>query len=287
MRKITKSMVLILSILMLTLNLSSALIINSVTTDTLTPGQEGIIRIEIENPFDDKVEDVSLNLQFTNLPFIPIGSSEQSIEEIEDNEEEVFVYRIKSSSNIAPGDYEIPYTLKYVIDSVEKSRIGAIGVKVQANPDLSFSISTENPVQNKQGSITLKIVNKGFSDARFVSIKALPEGFTLLSEDEIYIGTVDSDDFETATFDVIFQNQNSDFVAVVEYKDFENKKIIENVNLPIKVYSEEKAIELGITPKNNTLIYVAIAIAIVFVIILWRVLKKRRRLKRSLRNNGS
>ena len=192
---------------------ASAILIKSVESSTFDPGQEGTINIEIENTDGTDLKDISLTLTFANLPFIPIGSSEDTIEEIETGEEEDFTFKLKASNSITPGDYEIPFSLNYQNpDTDEKvERKGTVGIRVRANPDLVFSVNTENPILNTKGKIILKIVNKGFYDARFLSVKIIPEGYTLLSEAETYIGSVDSDDFETVTFDVLFKNLNTDF----------------------------------------------------------------------------
>src|SRR3989344_508237 len=143
----TKKTIIALLVLFFTLNLASAIVINSVDAPALTPGEQGQIRIEIENIFTGDAENVLLSLDFKDLPFIPIGSSQQSIDKIEEDDEETFVFTIKASSDIKPGDYEIPYTLEYELNNNEKSRIGTIGVKVKANPELTFSIDTENPIE--------------------------------------------------------------------------------------------------------------------------------------------
>ena len=280
-----KTIITIFAIL-LALNLSSAIVINSVDTPTLTPSEQGQIRIEIENIFTDDAENVLLSLDFKGLPFIPIGSSQQSIDKIEEDDEETFVFAIKASSDIKPGDYEIPYVLEYELNSNEKSRAGTIGVKVRANPELIFSVDTKNPVENKQGQVILKIVNKGFADARFVTVKVLSDGLTLLSDDEEYIGTVDSDDFETLTFDVIFKKTNPNFEAIINYKDFDNVLVTKTINLPIEVYTQEKALELGIIKPSYTFYYVGGGVAIIVLYLIYRSIKKRRRLKRSMANQG-
>ena len=113
----------------------------------------------------------------------------------------------------------------------------------------------------------------------------MPQGFTLLSDDQEYIGSVNSDDFETSTYDVIFNSKNADLVAIVEYKDFDNKLIIKNVNLPLKVYSTEEAKNLGITKPNYTIYYVFAVVLIIVVWLIVRAVRKRRRLKRSMQNN--
>lgn len=275
----------ILATLVLTINLASAVIIDSVLVDTFAPGQEGTIRIEIENILDDDVEDLSVALTLTNLPFIPIGTSEQSLDELDEGDEEDFVFRIKASPTIIPGDYEIPYNIEYRIQGDKEilKKEGTLGVKVKANPILDFTVTADNPVEGKQGTVTLKIVNKGFFDARFVSVRILAEDFTVLSDKEVYIGEVESDDFETASFDVLFDKKNPEFRAIIEYIDFDNQKVIEPISLPLTVYSEERAIELGIIEQSKTVQTVSIVVTLLLIIILWRIFRKRARLKRSQR----
>ena len=262
--------------------LSSAIVINSVDSPTLKPGEEGQIRIEIKNIFSDDAQDITLSLDFKNLQFIPIGSSEQSTNEITSDDEETFTYVIKASQDIKPGDYEIPYTLQYTLNEKQSSRTGTMGIKVESSPDLSFSASTDNPIIGQQGKITLKVVNAGLSEAKFVSLKILPQGFTLLSQSEDYIGTINSDDFSSTTFNVIFNKENERLNAIVQYKDFDNNDIIENIDLPIIVYTQEQAIQLGLIKKSNFSLYIGLLIVLVLIIIFWRMIKKRRRLRKSM-----
>jgi len=280
-----KTVLVTLLILVLAMSLGSAVVVDSVLVDTFAPGQEGTIRIQIENILDDDVEALSVSLQFSTLPFIPIGTSEQSLDELDEGDEEDFVFTIKASTTIVPGDYEIPYTISYKIvgDNDVITKTGSIGIKVKANPILDFSVTTDMPVENRQGTITLRIVNKGFFDARFVSVRILPEEFVLLSDKEVYIGEVESDDFETATFEVKFTETNPEFRAIVEYIDFDNEKVIRSVSLPLTVYSEKKAAELGIIQPSRAGAYLSIAITIILLFILWRIFRKRQRLKRSQR----
>jgi hypothetical protein len=271
--------------LALTLSFVSAVTVNTVDTDTFTPGSAGVIEIDLENYLDDDAEDISLTLNYANTPFTPVGSSEQSIDQIDSDDNEKFTYRSQASTTAKAGEYSIPYTLQYTINSQQKTKTGTIGLIIKAQPDLTFSATASNAVVGQQGKINLKIVNKGFYDARFLSVRIMPQGFTLLSDDQEYIGSVNSDDFETSTYDVIFNSKNADLVAIVEYKDFDNKLIIKNVNLPLKVYSTEEAKNLGITKPNYTIYYVFAVVLIIVVWLIVRAVRKRRRLKRSMQNN--
>lgn len=282
-------MILVITIALVSTGFVSAVVVNSVSTESIGPGETGLIRVEIENILDDDALDVSLRLDLTGTPFTPVGSSEEGINEIREGDDESFSFRIKASNDISPGDYQIPYVLRYREsgEDVQREREGTIGIEVRADTDLSFSVDSEMPVIGQEGKLSLKLVNRGFSDAKFVLVKVIPEGYTLLSENEVYIGEVDSDDFETASFDVIFNKEGKiRFLAIVEYKDFNNERIVNNVELPVNIYSREKAIELGIIKKNNTWAYVIVIVALVILWLIWRAVKKRKRLKRS-KNTGS
>ena len=277
-----KKTVALLALAILSFQLASAMTVNSVSVDDIAPGTEGVIRIEIENTLSETAEDVNLNLNFLGLPFIPIGSSSGGVNEIKEDDEENFAFRIRASNDIAPGDYQIPYILTFRINNGLQTRTGSIGVSIKAQPELSYSSDIENPVVGRQGKISLKIVNKGMADARFVSVDINPSGFTLLSEKEVYIGTVDSDDFETAVFDVVFISEKPKLTATVSYTDFENNKKTDEINLPLKIYTRKKAIELGIIQRNNWPFYIGIVAVLIIIWFIWRAVRKRQRMKRSL-----
>ncbi|MCH7567803.1 MAG: hypothetical protein IIA87_00105 [Nanoarchaeota archaeon] len=266
---------------MSSLQMASAVVISSVDVNTFFPGEERIMRIEVKNTLGDDIEDVSLSLDLSGMPFIPIGSSEDSVDEIREDKKKTFLFRIRAANDIEPKDYQIPYEISFKYRGDREDREGKIGVRVSAKTELEFIASTENPVIGQEGKIILKIINKGFADANFVSVRVFPQGYTLLSDSGIYIGTVDSDDFETSSFNVIFNSAKAKLVVLVEYKDFNNEKIIKNIELPITVYSKEKAIELGIIKRNNTPIYIGIAVLVVVLWFIWRIIKKRRRIKQS------
>ncbi len=266
--------------MILLMSFVSPLTIDSVSVDSFSPGSQGQIRISVENNLNEDVEDASINLVLTNLPFIPIGSSQQSFSEIEEGDEEEFIFTLKSSNQITPGDYEIPYTLFYEIDNRTRDKSGTIGIRVEANPQLSYSVETENPIIDERGTINFRIVNKGLYDARFVSIEVVPTGFDVLSQNEVYIGNVDSDDFETASFDVLFKSQSPVFSAKIEYTDFNNNVQVENVNLPFTVYTRDRAIEIGLIEESNTFLWIGIALLVIILWFVWRSYKKRQKNKR-------
>ncbi|MBI2632497.1 hypothetical protein HYW75_05825 [Candidatus Pacearchaeota archaeon] len=272
-----------LLILLLTINVKAqTLSIINVDAPKLTPGAEGLLRIEIENPLEDDIEDVSLTLDTRNLPLSIVGSSEFSVDEIQGEESDIFAFTIRAATTADAGDYQILFSLDY--KGATKPKTGSIGVRIEGNVELGSSVSTDNAIVGREGKITLKIINKGFADARYVSVKLIPNNYIIKSEDEIYIGDIDANDFETASFDVIYQRKNPTINAEVTYKDFENNDKVLIIDKVINVYTKEEALEKGIIKKNNTVLYI---ILIILIIIGWFVIRSVRRRMRKKKSTQS
>ena len=283
-RKDRENYILIGSMLLLGLVLLatavSALSVEIVDSPTLTPGQEGTLRVNVDNTLNTDIEDVSLVLNFQGMPLSPISSSEASVDEIENDDDEDFTFLIRASPTATPGDYQIPYSLTY--KNSTRAQSGTLGIRITGSVELQTIVTADKPVLNEKGKLTLKIINKGFADARYVSLTLTPEGYGLYSDKTIYIGDISANDFETASFDVIFTKQRPKIEAVLEYRDFDNNLKQQAISEPITVYTREQAIERGIIKKNNTPLYVGIAIALIIIWLIVRALRKRARKRRSM-----
>lgn len=288
MKQTTKTIICALTFLVLTLNFISALNVDSEYI-TIYSGQEGSVTLEVGNNLNDDLNDVSVRLNLEGLPFTSVGSSEK-IEDIDEDDEEKFTFKLKASTDIVPGDYNIPYVISYEYDSEDITETGSFGLRVSAKTELDFSVeskgaSIETPIVGSQGQISFKIINQGLGEVKFVSVQVFPSGYELISSDKIYIGNIDSDDSDFATFDVIFKNKNPTLSVKVNYKDFDNKDQVETITLPVKVYTMEEALSLGLIQKNRSGLYVGGVIVIVVIWFIWRKVKKARK-KNKVRNGG-
>lgn len=273
----------LLFLLVLTLlfsNMTLAVVIENVQSATIFPGESTPISIILRNNLDDEVDQVSISLLLDKTQFISIGSSENNIDKLKEDRTQKFEFQIKAPNDIKPGNYNIPYLISYKLNDQLEQKQGTFGITVDAKTELSFSAETDNNIVNEKGKVSLKIINNGLADLKFVSAKIVPIGFTLTSADEVYIGTINSNDFETAGFDVIFTNTNSRLSAIVNYRDFNNNQKTEIVNISLTVYSREQAIQLGLITKSYTWIYIIIVLVILILWFIWRKIKKRRRLNK-------
>lgn len=277
-------------ILLISLNIASALIVDS-NYITLYSGEEGKVTLNIENNENFDIEEISVQILLINilpdktpvpLPFTIIGSSEKDVDDIDEDDDDSVSFTLKASTDITPGDYNIPYLIKYLNaeeDNESFEKTGTFSLRVSAKTELDFTAEVnENAIVNEAGKISLELINKGLGEIKSVSVQIFPSGFELLSKDKIFIGTINADDTDIASFDVIYKTSNPTLTAKVTYKDFDNNEHIQTINLPIKVYTKEEALELGLIQKNQTGIYIGV---IVFILIIWFVYRK---IKKSRKN---
>lgn len=276
-----KFLILSTFLIFISCNLISAMVVSSVAIDKLYPGQTASLNIDLKNTLSEDVEDVSLALNLEGTQFTTIGSSEDSEEEISEDDKETFNFVLKASSDMKPGDYNIPYTITYTnSNSTQKTKTGSFGITLSAKTELNYVLEEKNNVVGETGKLSIKMINSGLADIKFVSVKiASNNGFEILSNTEEYIGTISSNDFETASFDVVYQKTNADLSAIVKYKDFENNEKTETISFPVEAYSREKALELGLIQKSKTWLYATIA----GIILIWIIYKK---IKKNKKQNG-
>ncbi|MEK6906503.1 MAG: hypothetical protein AABW81_02685 [Nanoarchaeota archaeon] len=286
-------------VLLISISFASAVIIDSVDIEKLYPGQSALLKVGVKNTLDDNIEDVSLVLNLEpqqtvnpltsqtetvgGTPFTTIGSAEDSQDEINEGDKEIFDFTIKAPSNIKPGDYNIPYTIVYTDYNGSKiTKKGSFGITVSAKTELNYGVEVKNNVVSEQGKVSVKIINSGLGDIRFVSVKIVSSnGLELLSAKEDYIGTISSDDFELSTFDVLFQKTTASVNVEIKYKDFDNREQTQTITLPVDVYTRERALELGLIQKSKTWIY-GVGAGIVILFLIYKGIRKRKNSKREV-----
>ncbi|MDP3026115.1 MAG: hypothetical protein Q8N63_00260 [Nanoarchaeota archaeon] len=274
------------------LSLASALTITSVETtpEIIAPGEASTIKIGIENEGNEDVEEVSVSLDLTNsaLPFAPYGSSsEVSFDEIREGREEYAEFEIIALSNAESGIYKIPLEISYKIkgETEVNTKKSLIGISVSSKPIVDVGIEDGLLLKGQESKFSIKVTNKGLSNVKFLEIE-LQGGlyYTILSQKNVYIGDIDSDDFDTAEFNVFFKENapsSTNMPFIVRYKDSLNNEYEENFNLQATTYTTKQATELGLIAKSNTTTYVIAVIAVVVIYFIYRKIKKRGKMKKA------
>jgi hypothetical protein len=269
-------------LLIISIGFMSSILVDADYT-TIYPGESGEIRIEVENNENFDIERVSVALILEELPFTSVGSSEKDLDNLDTDDDDSASFTLRASTDIIPGDYNIPYIVKYVNESNNSiifEKTGTFGLRVSARTDVDFSVEVrENAIVGQKGRVSLEIINKGLGEIKSVSVQIFPQGFELLSKDKIFVGTIGADDSDTATFEVVYKTSSPTLSARVDYKDFDNNGQTEVVNLPVNVYTREQALSLGLIQNPDYTIYIVLGVLVVAFFIYRRIRKKRKNRK--------
>lgn len=251
---------------------------------TIFPGEEGEIKIDVENNQNFDIEDVEVYLNLENLPFSSIGSTSKSLDDLDEDDDDSVTFSLKATTDISPGDYNIPYTITYTNSFTEEggSFEGSFGLRVSSKTELDYTVETnDGALVGEEGRVSLEIINRGLGEIKSVSVQLYPDGYTLISKDKIFIGTIDSDDSDLASFDVFFDKKNMVLEAEIIFKDFDNNEETKKVFLPFSVITKEEAIEKGLIQKNNSFLYLMIVAIVIILFFIYRKMKKRKKRKNS------
>ena len=257
----------------------------SVDKDTVEPGLNSIVKIKLSNKADSILKDVKVKIGLGSVPFIPLGSTtEKSVYQIDARGNYEFTFDLLANPEAKSGVYKVPLEISYS-DDLGKGYVnnGTMGIVIGAKPDLSITLDDSEIYESgKSGEIFIKIVNKGVTDIKFMNMKLMPSNkYRILSNDEVYIGNIDSDDYETADFKLFIEKSKENQIkvpVVLEYKDANNNDFKEAIELTLDLYSASEAKKFGLKKGNGfvgNLVIAVIVVAGLFIYRKWRKHKKK------------
>jgi hypothetical protein len=254
--------------------------------ETIKPGEKARIEITFRNMAEILLKKIRVKLKLSSAPLAPIGSTnEKVIEKIGKGEESMLLFDIIAEPDAKSGVYTIPVEFVYY-DSLGNSysRNSTIGLIVGSEPDIAASIDSTTVYQpKKRGEVAIKIVNKGVNDVKFVNVKlAESKDYTIISPKEVYIGNIDSDDYETAEFKIFVKKATEGTVILpltLEYKDANNLGYTKKVNLKLPLYSASEAKKLGLVKGNSKTGLLIVVVIVTVGIFAYRKWKRGKRKK--------
>lgn len=271
------------------ISMANALLIGSVSTspNEVAPGETSRVSITLKNNDNFDIEEVSTSLDFTNIPFAPHNSgSDYLISEILSGKSKSAEFDVVALNNAASGIYKIPVKIEYresgqADETPNKIKTSLISIMINSKPILDVSSEDGVLLKNQKNKVSLKIINKGLSDAKFLEINIQGNSYvTIISQSKVYIGDVDSNDFQTADFDIFFKTNAPNSItlpATIVYKDISNKEYTETMEVKLKAYSNEQAVQLGLIQKSYTWLIVLVVIIAIIIFFIVRVILKRRK----------
>jgi hypothetical protein len=228
----------------------------------IDPGEIVDMKVDIENLGDSRAKDVTIELDLTDLPFVPIESDVvQYLSDIQPRKSKSIDFKFIVNRDATSEAHSLPVTFDYKDDlgnSYEKTTY--IGVPISGEPN--FIVSVETVTLKQVGyEVVISIANRGSGPAQFLSAN-FPD---YVSPQEVYVGEIESDDFDTITVSV--EPGVSTIPMTVSYRDNYNQE-----------FSFERNVEF--TPPMVGVDYGSIIILLVIaggVYYWWKKKKKKKK----------
>jgi len=291
----TKFLILFAAIFIVQIYMASALTIRSATSNPseVQPGERFSLNLKIENNLNEDVEDIVVNLVLSSgqtvIPFAPYQSSnEVRIDDIAEDDKENADFDLMTFSDATSGTYTIPVQVSYTLSNgtrVSNENLGIVSVIINAKPKIGPSLEDSILIKGTTGKITIKIVNSGLGDSKFLSVSLNSvSGIQTTSSSSVYIGNIDSNDFDTVDFNV-FVNANApstiNLPVKITYTDSQNNPLTQDNTILIKTYTVKEAKSLGLISGGSNAFIIILIISIVIIFFVYRSVRKRRRSKRN------
>lgn len=248
----------------------------------IEPGQNAQLLLSLENMADSSMKDIDVKLDFSSVSLAPYQEiGEKKLRRLNAGEINDLIFSIMALPDAKGGMYKVPLRITYTDElGKEYSINGTVSIEVNSKPELEAYVdSTTLTKSSKTGKIVLKIVNKGLTDIKFMSIRLLgSRDIKIILGDTAYIGNIDSDDFETADFRITAKKSKLIIPAEMDYRDINNKQHSEQVNVTFNLASPS---ELGTGGGSSWLFWIILpAIAIIAYVKRKWILEKARQFRR-------
>lgn len=259
------------------------------TPDVIAPGSKTKLGISLKNYATSMLKDVKVTLEVgesgdEDTPFSPLGSTNEKVISVIDAQSTMLLeFSLLADPDAKSKTYKVPLKIQYS-DVINKnySKTNTIALVVGVEPDVSVYLDTTTIyTSGKTGELSVKIVNKGLSDIKFLNVKLEKgKGYSALSPYEVYIGNIDSDDYETADFKINVEKTKEKKVVLplsIEYKDANNQDYAKRVNLELPLYTSSEAKKLGLVESSNKSWIFIVAILAIAGFFAYRRWKKRKK----------
>jgi hypothetical protein len=232
--------------------------------DFATPGEDIKLLLEVKSLARSEIRDVKLSLDLVDSDlkrnyFAPIGSTNQKIIELLSAGETRTIEFDLATSTDAPINVERLSILMTYRDNEDNifSKDYLVGIKIFEEPSYTFALEDRNIYkENQKGRVIFSIANTGTASLNFLEIELIeqPMYYTILSNNRVYVGNLNSDDFDTSEFTIYTEESSSNKLplkARVKYRDDYGKLIEQEHVIEVQLYSKHELLRYGLeTPEG-------------------------------------
>jgi hypothetical protein len=239
------------------------------------PGASGDVNVTLENLADSQLKNIDISIDLQDVEnFAPRGTATDRIQTMEPGERVNVSFEVIADENADNGLQTVPLTVEFQNEAgTEFSQETSTGIVIGGEPDLDLALDSRQ--SSSSGTIvTLRLTNQGYGRAQFVSVNLQEsDEFEILSEDSVYIGEMESDDFQTAQFTVRTSSEEAvSLPAEVQYRSLDGKQVTRTAEVEFRPVQSS-----GGGPGSNMLLIGGAAfVALLIGLWYWRRRRKRR-----------
>ena len=243
--------------------------------ENVAPGASESMDLRLENLADGQIKNIEVKMDLSEVPIASSGTTSQAVTAIEKSSTESVSFNLNIDETAENGVYKIPITVSYENEAgTEFTRETTVGVVVGGESDLQAglnSVETEL-TPGATGTVTFRLVNRGRGSADFVKLNLEDtESFEVLSPNSVYLGDMDSDDYQTADFRIHVSSDAENVSAPVEvsYKDVDGERTSTQM-VDVPVYTQNQLKKYGMASGGSSLPLVVVVILIAGGVYYWR-----------------
>ncbi|MFA6888926.1 MAG: hypothetical protein WC254_05525, partial [Candidatus Woesearchaeota archaeon] len=233
------------------------------------PGQETQVTLVIANNGNSIINDATITLNLDETTEIsPYKTSNEAVISTINGRESVNVtFDLIITPDAKVKVYEIPVKMTYNDlrnNAYEKTTY--ISIVVDAEPEYVLNLEeTEVYTEGQSGNIVMSLSNIGVSNINYATLMLLPsEYYTVLSTDTVYIGNLESDDYETAQFNIYANDYTKELPLQFRllYKDTYNVNYDEEITVNMNMFSSWQAKRYGLVQGSSLWLIIIIFLGV-------------------------
>lgn len=231
----------------------------STEPEFVVPGQESQLNIKLKNLGDSFIKDVTVNLDLDGLNIATIGSTSEKILQKMDGKQEIVVsFTIMPSSTTGLEALKIPLELKFK-DNINTEYIqnATFGLLIDSPVEYVLNVDDNGlKTVDQSGEITVRISNLGLNNIKFLKAELKPSpDYKILSSPTVYVGEVESDDFESITYKLYAEDVDEENILslrlLLTYKDDYNKDYSSEEEIKVQLFTSKEVKKYGLVQQSS------------------------------------
>jgi hypothetical protein len=263
--------------------------VNDVKTnpENTVPGKEFDLNFKIKNLALSDISNVKVTLNIDPnvaqgqinldelMPFYPIGiANHKVLDKISAGKESLVNFKLSVDPKAESKIYKLPITVEYTNNKGEKlSKEFFISVRVFDKPEYVINLeNTEIYKNNQRGRIIISISNIGTSKLNYLRTTLQENNdFTIISPKMVYLGNLESDDFETSDYQLFIETDKKEVKLnfLIEYKDEFNIDYSDTKSVTLKLYEGDELIKYNLEEKKNNNNMIIGLMVLLLVSVFW------------------